>query len=508
MDSEKNIIKRAIVEVYVSSSNDAFKVQNQASVFFKEKILPLIEKVVDSLNIPDQIIRIDKLELDFKKFDPDTSNDQNLLELGTQIREKLTKLIEQDSQDNFSSDAFSLVKKRPKKEGDEELFIHLLKTGTLPWWAKTEESLRLEILAEQILKQPSDSFKNELETALKLEVVRKRIAYKLNPTAIEKILKLINNKAEEFIRLINAIIEFVKKSELNNLDSFNGAIYEHALLYKSNSVSSLRLFISELLKAKRNFVFAENLYNACEEKSTDSFFIDFTTNIKNGLADVDNIFDGKIKNMFTVADVKQYFTISENKIETKKIVQNKKSDLSNENYSDDTILPEVTGDYFIKNAGLILISPFLSPFFKELGLLNGNEFLSPIAVQRAVYLVHYITHGDEAIFEEHEMVLNKIICGMRVEAPLTLEFIITEKEKEEAVNLLQAVADHWPALKGTSGIGMRDAFFTRDGILEKQSNGWNLKIEKTTIDILLDKLPWGISIVKMPWNDSMIFVDW
>ncbi|MGZ4159166.1 MAG: contractile injection system tape measure protein [Bacteroidia bacterium] len=33
-------------------------------------------------------------------------------------------------------------------------------------------------------------------------------------------------------------------------------------------------------------------------------------------------------------------------------------------------------------------------------------------------------------------------------------------------------------------------------------------MEKTTIDILLDKLPWGISIIQMPWSTEMVFVNW
>ncbi len=79
---------------------------------------------------------------------------------------------------------------------------------------------------------------------------------------------------------------------------------------------------------------------------------------------------------------------------------------------------------------------------------------------------------------------------------------------EESEALLQSVIRYWPPLKNTSVDGLRHSFLQREGKLEQKQNGWLLTVEQKTIDILLDKLPWGFSTVTLPWMKEMISVDW
>ena len=155
MTEEKHIIKKAIVEIYVPSANNAMEMQNKALSFFKEKICPIIEKIVEKYANSGETIRIDKLELDFENFNPEHTNENELRKLEQQIEEKLIKLISEEGDNNFSGEILATVKKIPKEKADEELFLHLLKTGTLPWWAKTEDSISLEALAQKIIQQLS-----------------------------------------------------------------------------------------------------------------------------------------------------------------------------------------------------------------------------------------------------------------------------------------------------------------------------------------------------------------
>jgi hypothetical protein len=70
----KHIIKKAIVELTVSSADDAFSAQAKASAFFKSQIYPVLGKVLDELDIKENIIRLEKLELDIGGFHPDRDN--------------------------------------------------------------------------------------------------------------------------------------------------------------------------------------------------------------------------------------------------------------------------------------------------------------------------------------------------------------------------------------------------------------------------------------------------
>lgn len=514
MAEEKHIIKKAIVEIYVPSANSAMDLQNKTMSFFKEKICPLIEKIVAKYSNEGETIRIDKLELDFENFNPQNSNDTELRKLEQQIEEKLVKLITEEQKNNFSGETVTDVKKIPKEKADEELFIHLLRTGSLPWWAKTEQSISLEALAQKILAKSSGSIIKELSAAIRISAVRKRVANKLSSESVEKIIALAFSSSADFLKYVREILN-VTKDDFPFSENIRKELYEYILKYPVSSSYTMQLFIAGFIKEKNDLSLAEKLYKLSNINSSDKT----AETIKQGIADTDEHFSNQIKKMFNVKDVKLFFSSEENNEVKEKTVteqktnvlrpNNKKDLINEEDFSHEQIeLYEETGDYFIKNSGMIILAPYLSALFTELDLCDGKTFISEEAKERAVYLLQYLATGKEEDFEEHEMVLNKILCGVEIGAPLTLQFIISEKEKEECLGLLQAVATNWPALKGTSGEGMRDTFFMRDGILEQQSNGWNLKIEKTTIDILLDKLPWGISILQMPWSKEMIFVEW
>jgi hypothetical protein len=164
-------------------------------------------------------------------------------------------------------------------------------------------------------------------------------------------------------------------------------------------------------------------------------------------------------------------------------------------------------DFTVDNGGLVLLWPYLNPFFTELGLLKDKEFVNETASSRAVHLLQYLaSSGIE--YEEHDLVFNKILCGLDVTEPIDMQFEITEQEREESENLLKAVIANWKAIGKTSVDGFRVTFLQKEGALKKNDQGWNLFIERKTVDMLLDRLPWGISIIRLSWCKETIYVEW
>ena len=104
--------------------------------------------------------------------------------------------------------------------------------------------------------------------------------------------------------------------------------------------------------------------------------------------------------------------------------------------------------------------------------------------------------------------LNKLLCGLEVTAPIPQSYSLSDTEKEECRNLLQVIVDRWTVLKTTSVETLRETFLRKEGILTKEDKGWVLKVERNTIDMLMDKLPWAISIVSLPWNREIIYTEW
>lgn len=164
-------------------------------------------------------------------------------------------------------------------------------------------------------------------------------------------------------------------------------------------------------------------------------------------------------------------------------------------------------ELFINNAGLVLFWGYLNPIFKHLGLVDNREFVSEEAKHRAVHLLQYMGF-ENSHTEEHELALNKLLCGIPVEEPLIDGIELTDEEKQEIDNMLGAVIRNWEALKNTSLNGFRKTFIPREGHLTRNENDWNLVIERVGFDVMLDTLPWTISMIKMPWTDYFIYVQW
>ncbi|MCP4077656.1 MAG: hypothetical protein GY744_15900 [Gammaproteobacteria bacterium] len=162
---------------------------------------------------------------------------------------------------------------------------------------------------------------------------------------------------------------------------------------------------------------------------------------------------------------------------------------------------------YVSNAGIILLWPFLTQFFSQLGLISEKKFYSVQARQKAILLLQYLGTGQQQ-FSEHQLLLNKILCGWPIIQPLNLGLIISKQEESAVNELLESLISYWTSLKATSVSGLRTAFIQREGILQRQHGGWSLKIERTGYDVLIDKLPWGIGLVKLPWMNEPLHTDW
>lgn len=80
----------------------------------------------------------------------------------------------------------------------------------------------------------------------------------------------------------------------------------------------------------------------------------------------------------------------------------------------------------------------------------------------------------------------------------------------EANALLEAVVRNWPVLKNTSADGLREAFLQRPGQLlwQEAQERWLVRVERRAHDLLLEQLPWTISMVKLGWMEEMVVVEW
>lgn len=164
-------------------------------------------------------------------------------------------------------------------------------------------------------------------------------------------------------------------------------------------------------------------------------------------------------------------------------------------------------EHYVQHAGLVLLNPFFQHCFDGLGWLSGGEFVDEDRREDAVMLMAYIATGAWE-HQEGDLMLEKLLCGMPLEAPIRMEVSLPESTLEEAENLIQSAAHYWDKLGAVSTESFRYTFLHREGVLRPSASGWLLKVNRTGLDILMEFMPWGYGIVRLPWMRTILSVDW
>lgn len=162
---------------------------------------------------------------------------------------------------------------------------------------------------------------------------------------------------------------------------------------------------------------------------------------------------------------------------------------------------------YIANAGIVLLHPFISVYFSKLLLVQNGQFVTDEARQRAAHLLQYVAYGTTQ-HPEYLLPLNKILCNIPLQQPIDSIIEVTETEAAITEQLFGAIKQQWSKLQNTSVEGLRQSFLQREGILTQADDGWNLRVNQKAYDIILQTLPWGLSLVKFAWMDKILNVEW
>ena len=75
-------------------------------------------------------------------------------------------------------------------------------------------------------------------------------------------------------------------------------------------------------------------------------------------------------------------------------------------------------------------------------------------------------------------------------------------------SLLKGVLQNWDKLNNSSIRALRDTFLIREGVLRKSNTNYDLIIKKKPFDVLLNTLPWNISMIQTSFMKNRILVEW
>ncbi|WP_420573801.1 contractile injection system tape measure protein [Kordia sp.] len=171
------------------------------------------------------------------------------------------------------------------------------------------------------------------------------------------------------------------------------------------------------------------------------------------------------------------------------------------------IKKKITGEIGIttEKAGLIILHPFLMTFFKGVDLVTEENTISDI--ERACMLLHYLATENEEVTDV-ELTLEKILLGIPLETIVDYDKPLSDNDKNLCDELLKAVLEHWVVLKKSTVNTLRDMFLKRDGRMIITEENSKLTVERAAQDILLEKIPWTISLVRLRWMEKMMHIEW
>ncbi len=367
-----------------------------------------------------------------------------------------------------------------------ELLITLIKDGRLPYWFKnTEQKSNKEILNNLMLKHPY-GFGNLLKTK------------SFNDTVLLSLFKRVN---------IEAWFSAVTRINPHQTDLLNQFQKLYRLIAGANFKTVNTTSLTQALYIKMMMAWkAENWDSFSSQKIWETIVWEVVSK-------------QNVKKELVLKDFKaiRYQLPTALQFSLKSMIKRYQEDKEPLSALDSTVIikPKFkspkTGKspegIAINNAGIVLISGYLKTLFDRLELLEGDLFSDDHSRERAVHFVQFVANGITHN-EEQFLVLNKLLCGLSIDTPISAGIEVTDDERTLIEGMINAIIKHWPSIGECSVDGFRGNWLIRDGVLFEEEDRWNLVIEKRAYDILIHKSPFSFSILKFPWMEKPIHVNW
>lgn len=491
-------ISKLIFEVSMDGDeNHAKEMQSEVERMVLNHITEVLDKSLSKFDDGSVDFIIDKLEIDVGSFDLKNNKEKFFKEIAEKVEQEIQRIYKD------SNSQYDTVSIKPKAKGVADLVFYILRNGHLPWWVDFAEKVNVNDFFKQYIKQPSSKLSTLLKKEVKNPVFRKRLIYYLT---VEELVGCINVLMPLLITKNKLITEKCKASSLFKEQFFN-LLLQLPIQTKDEQIVETIATTFRLLKESKVSPKTINLGGLTLPK-------EILSRLKLLQLSLMQLSDEEIKE-FELINSKDKKTGKKAQQTTKKKQaeeSGKDQDQTEiddstqiENYSDE----ETENSIEISNAGLVLIIPFLSRFFENIGIIKNKEFNSEAEQHYAVYLLHYIATDNQDLPQEHELFFEKLICGIDVNDVLKPCSSLEKEHQAEVEELLKAIVENWTALKSSSPQTLQTAFLQRPGYLIQRDDGaWSLHIERQTIDILLDRIPWTISIGRLPFSGMMIYTEW
>ena len=488
-----HIINKLAFELECPAEEQAFDIRRDFYPASHEQIAAVIDSVCSKYVTDSESIRIDKLEIYLGEFSLSS------------FEQEFSKVFKRKF-DAIIAERISQIPKEKligsKINNDMELLEYFLLKGNLPWWCD-ENTLVLDEISRNVFKNRQIEISEFFRNNYKNSALWERASYQLDENVLAVLVQMFEELrfAQKFME---AIFEIIREEINTTEESYRSIIAAELEQLSKTSVN--------ILVSNASLIFAESR----DAQKLRSVMADLVLKKLASLNNMSKMQETEISKLFESIKKRQ---ISSGDISTDNTMY-----ITNDDFSESGV--DITGNIdlqlnirtfkaveeekeklTVRHAGMILLAPYLKAFFSKLDLLNENLWINKDAQYRGLYLLKYLSSGIVKTFE-YQLILEKLLCGIALEQPVPSGIILSENEIEESDLLLNSVIEHWKALKNTSVNGLRETFLKRDGIIMRTEDGWLLQVERKTVDVLLESIPWGFGAAKLPWNEYIIVTEW
>ncbi|HJZ41910.1 MAG TPA: contractile injection system tape measure protein [Bacteroidales bacterium] len=465
----QHIIKKQVFDLQLDKRLDSFYIQQLISNQYWQSIVPGLEKAFDKAGHKDGNTELDKLVIDLGVISA------NQLEKEEWIKDLQTILERQLEGLNTTSVSGITVVHKTRSLGVYEQWLFYMQQGYLAWNTINAD--------DNWYREVSDVFASDFTGARELRNLL------INDPGV--IRRIVWQHADSFlIKLVDALVTRQPDELLEVIKELEKISVYPQQEYGSEPVTGMMEF--------RNSLWIQILRKAAGWSPT-------------SLQEAASLMQEFVQSRKLPASFLTKPAVR--KLLRKEPAESKKYNDGTEKVVQPMDLPvlseSVIGEegIYVANAGVVLLHPFLNNLFIRLKLVEQGKFVDQDAHRKALFLLHYLATGN-TVAGEHELVIAKILCSYPLKEPVVAGMVLTKEELDEAGDLLTAAIQQWGILQNTTVDGLREGFLQRKGKVFTRQASIYLQVETSSIDILLDHLPWSLSMIKLPWMEDIMRVEW
>jgi len=479
---QPHMIRRQVLALKFPKSAPAFEWQHEMSRYYHHHLVPLLEKACNELCVEGEVIQLDSVTIDLgilriKDMRAGKSEEIIYALLLEQLRKHIPTAL------RISAKAGNTIRLSVARQ-----WLFYMQKGYLPWNTLKADSVWYNHVLE--------AFATDFHM---VTLLRELLLH--DPVVLQRV--ITDHPAPFLIQLLEILTATSQSNiltvfhELATLKAFSKS--EDPSGFRPSSSYSIPVVMRHQLW-KLIFKMAAGIHgkNLSTSQVAAAYIQQEEIAMKISIAELSEVVINVLPVCFPLL---KEMTVSN---VLPPIAPNSQNNAISIEHEDDTIPSD---GIFLINAGLVLLNPFLSTFFKKLGLLKNNAFADITAHEKALYLLHYLATGETET-PEHALVVPKLLCAWPLGKNLAQEIVLTPEECEEADNLLEVVIEHWEKLQNTSVDALRGSFLQRNGKIFTLNEQTYIQVEQQPLDILLDYLPWSISHIRLPWMKNILRVEW